>query len=184
MTKPEKRYHLRPEEVETLVKAARGNRHGQRDACLVFMLARHGLRVSEAIALDWDQVDWQAKEITIARLKNGKRATHPLRGDELRMLRPLWNEAGKPKRGTMFLSERGGGLTRRGVALMVERAGQEAGLDPELCHPHALRHACGYALINAGIDVRTVQDYLGHRAISNTVRYTELDPTKFRDCFR
>lgn len=182
MEKPRK--HLRPEEVDKIVKAARNNRNGARDACLIFMMARHGLRVSEALSLDWDQIDWRAKQITINRLKNGNDATHPLRGDELRLLRPLWKEAGQPKRGTMFLSELGGSFTRNGIAMMIARAGEVAGIDPDLRHPHALRHACGYALINDGIDVRTVQDYLGHRNIQNTVEYTKLSQTKFKDVFR
>jgi type 1 fimbriae regulatory protein FimB/type 1 fimbriae regulatory protein FimE len=51
-------------------------------------------------------------------------------------------------------------------------------------HAHMLRHACGYALANAGHDTRAIQDYPGHRAIQHTVRYTELSPTKFRNFWR
>jgi len=62
---------------------------------------------------------------------------------------------------------------------MMERAGVEAGLGLKV-HPHMLRHACGFALANAGHDTRAVQAYLGHRNIQHTVRYTELAPDRFK----
>ena len=51
-------------------------------------------------------------------------------------------------------------------------------------HAHMLRHGCGYALANAGHDTRAIQDWLGHRSIQHTVRYTELAPTRFKDFWR
>ena len=70
-----------------------------------------------------------------------------------------------------------------GFQTLVERAGMKARLDFK-AHPHMLRHACGYALANDGVDTRTIQGYLGHRSIQHTVRYTELAPTRFRELFR
>jgi site-specific recombinase XerD len=54
---------------------------------------------------------------------------------------------------------------------------------PEV-HAHMLRHACGYAMANAGHDTRLIQDWLGHRAIQHTARYTELSPVRFKDVWR
>jgi site-specific recombinase XerD len=51
-------------------------------------------------------------------------------------------------------------------------------------HFHMLRHSCGYALANAGADTRAIQDWLGHRSITHTVRYTELSTTRFKDFWR
>ena len=65
---------------------------------------------------------------------------------------------------------------------MVVRAGEAAGFGR--VHPHMLRHACGFALAKAGQDTRRLQDYLGHKSINSTVRYTELDASKFRDFWR
>jgi site-specific recombinase XerD len=62
---------------------------------------------------------------------------------------------------------------------MIERAVQAADLQIK-AHPHMLRHATGYALANQGTDTRTLQAYLGHRNISNTVRYTELAADRFQ----
>ena len=66
---------------------------------------------------------------------------------------------------------------------LVKRAGQRASLAFQ-AHAHMLRHACGYALANAGHDTRALQDYLGHKNIQHTVRYTELAPTRFKDFWR
>ena len=63
---------------------------------------------------------------------------------------------------------------------MMLRAGEEAGL-PFPVHPHMLRHTCGFYLANKGIDTRAIQQYLGHRNIQYTVRYTELAPHRFLD---
>ncbi len=79
----------------------------------------------------------------------------------------------------MFVTERGGPLTRSTVNKLIERAGRNAEIEFPV-HPHMLRHACGYYLANKGIDTRTIQDFLGHVSITHTVRYTELAPHKFK----
>jgi integrase len=74
------REHLRPEEIERLIEAARGNRYGGRDALMILMAYRHGLRASEVTDLKWEQVDFDRSEIHVNRLKGGTPATHPLTG--------------------------------------------------------------------------------------------------------
>ncbi len=172
------REHLTEDEVNALMKAA-GNigRHQHRDRTLILIMFRHGLRVSEAIDLRWDQVDFKVGSIYINRLKNGKPATRFLEGDEMRTLRRLKRE--QALNPFMFVTERGGPLTRSTVNKMVERAGRNAEIGFPV-HPHMLRHACGYYLANKSIDTRTIQDYLGHVSITHTVRYTELSPHKFK----
>jgi integrase len=172
------REYLTLDEIQALMKAA-GNigRHQHRDRTLILIMFRHGLRVSEAVDLRWDQVDFKAGSIHINRLKSGKPATHYLEGDELRALRRLRREYAKSP--FIFVTERGGPLTRSTVNKLVTRAGREAKMGFPV-HPHMLRHACGYYLANKGIDTRTIQDYLGHVSITHTVRYTELSPQKFK----
>jgi site-specific recombinase XerD len=80
----------------------------------------------------------------------------------------------------LFVSERGGPLTARTVHHIVAMAGEAAGV-PFPVHPHMLRHACGFYLANKGVDTRALQQYLGHRNIQHTVRYTELTPQRFQD---
>lgn len=172
------REHLTLEEVEAMMKAAGiTGRHQHRDRTLILTMFRHGLRVSEAVDLKWDQVDFKAGSIHINRLKNGKPTTHYLEGDEMRALRRLRREY--PYSPFIFVTERGGPFTRSTVNKLVERAGREAEFGFPV-HPHMLRHACGYYLANKGVDTRTIQDYLGHVSITHTVRYTELSPMKFK----
>ncbi len=176
------REHLTPAEVAKLIDAAKGNRHGHRDAVMILVAYRHGLRVSELCDLRWEQVDFRAASMHVRRVKKGSPATHPIRGDELRELRRLQREQ-DPKSPFVFTSERGTPFTTAGFAMMIERAGKAAKLGIK-CHPHMLRHACGFALANKGHDTRSLQAYLGHKNIQHTVRYTELSPTRFKDFWR
>jgi integrase len=176
------REYLTEAEVERLISAARNNRWGHRDATMILVAYRHGLRVSELVDLRWDQVDFRTAALHVRRVKQGTPSTHPIIGDELRALRRLQREQ-EPKSAFVFTSERGVPFGTAGFARIVERAGSEARLGFK-AHPHMLRHACGYALANRGHDTRALQAYLGHRNIQHTVRYTELSPTRFRDFWR
>jgi len=176
------REYLTEAEVEKLMVAARHNRWGRRDATMILVAYRHGLRVAELVDLRWDQVDFKTAILHVRRVKAGTPSSHPILGDELRALRRLHREQ-EPKSPFVFTSERGAPFTTAGFARMVERAGIEAKLGFK-AHPHMLRHACGYALANRGHDTRALQAYLGHRNIQHTVRYTELSPTRFKDFWR
>lgn len=176
------REHLTEREVEALIDAARGNRYAHRDATMILVAYRHGLRVSELVDLRWDQIDFATATLHVRRAKKGTPSTHPIIGDELRALRRLHREQ-EPRSPFVFTSERGAPFTTAGFARMVERAGDAAGYGFK-AHPHMLRHACGYALANKGHDTRALQAYLGHRNIQHTVRYTELAPTRFMDFWR
>jgi len=175
------REHLTPSEVEKLIEAARANRYRHRDATMLLVAFRHGLRASELCGLEWSQVDFTGATLHVRRVKNGKPATHPIRGDEMRALRKLQREA--PRSAFVFVNERGTPFSPDGFNWLVKRAGQKAGL-PFQVHAHMLRHSAGYKLAGDGHDTRAIQDYLGHRNISNTVRYTELSPTRFKDFWR
>jgi site-specific recombinase XerD len=164
------------------MNAARGNRWGHRDATMVLVAYRHGLRASEVVDLYWDQVDFRTATLHVRRAKKGSPSAHPIIGDELRALRRLKREQ-EPKSAFVFTSERGAPFSTAGFARMVERAGREAKFAFK-AHPHMLRHACGYALANKGHDTRALQAYLGHRNIQHTVKYTELSPTRFKDFWR
>ena len=173
------REYLTEVEVERLIKAAKAHRYGQRDATMILIAFRHGLRAAELVDLRWDQVELgRNASLHVRRVKHGLASVHPLQGDEMRALRAL------PRQSTfVFTSERGAPFTRAGFAKMIARAGVEAGFKFGV-HPHMLRHACGYALANAGHDTRALQAYLGHKNIQHTVRYSELSPTRFKSFWR
>ena len=174
------REYLTESEVDALHTAAKEGRYGSRDACLILLAYRHGLRVSEVIALRWESIDLSAGLLHVARLKHGTPSTHPLRGPELRALRDIRRIS--PESPYVFTSERGGPMTADNVRKMVSKAGRTAKL-PFPVHPHMLRHACGYKLANDGNDTRAIQHYLGHKNITHTVRYTALSPDRFKGFF-
>jgi type 1 fimbriae regulatory protein FimB/type 1 fimbriae regulatory protein FimE len=98
------REYLTEPEVERLIKAAKANRNGQRDATMILLAFRHGLRAAELVDLRWDQVDLGRNAcLHVRRVKNGIPTTHPLQGDEMRALRELKRSADSP---FVFVSER------------------------------------------------------------------------------
>ena len=172
------REHLTETEIEKLIMAAKGNRYGHRDATMILVAFRHGLRVAELVCLRWDQIDFDSGILHVARRKRGTPSTHPISGSELRALRRLKRES-KPSP-FVFVSERGSPFSVAGFQKLIARAGVAAGFDFQL-HPHMLRHSCGYKLANDGVDTRSLQAYLGHKNIQHTVRYAELSSTRFKD---
>jgi len=179
------RKHLVSAEVEKLLAATQGTRNEARDHCLLLLMFRHGLRVSEACGLQLSQVDTDSRVLHVARLKQGLSTTHPLRGDELRAIKLWLTERAKMKPDTnaFFISERRSPLSRKTAWLMIRDYGRLAGLPVE-AHPHMLRHACGFALADQGADTRLIQDYLGHRNIQHTVMYTATNPARFERLWR
>jgi len=171
------RDYLRLDEVEAMVQAARKTgRHPVRDAAIILMMFRHGLRTAELVALRWHQVDLKAGHLDVHRAKRGHNAKHPLRGPQLRLLREI--QRTYPNSPYVFVSERKAPLSPRSIRAIVARTGKVAGL-PFVPHPHQLRHACGYYLASQGHDTRAIQDYLGHKNIQHTVRYTAMAPHRF-----
>ena len=89
----------------------------------------------------------------------------------------------KAPRRTFFLSERRKPLHRSAVNLLLRKYGEKAKL-PVAVDPHMLRRASGFALADQGADTRLIQDYLGHRKIQHTVRYTATNPARFEKLWR
>src|SRR5215831_12452780 len=179
------RKHLTAREVEKLLAATKGSRNVARDRCLLLLMFRHGLRVSEACGLKLSQVDTESRVLHIARLKAGLSTSHPLRSDELRAIK-TWlaiRAKMKPDTDAFFISERRRPLSRKTAWLMIRDYGEKADLSVE-AHPHMLRHACGFALADQGADTRLIQDYLGHRNIQHTVMYTATNPARFERLWR
>jgi type 1 fimbriae regulatory protein FimB/type 1 fimbriae regulatory protein FimE len=130
------REYLTDAEISKLIEAAKGNRYGHRDATMILVAYRHGLRANELVDLRWDQVDFDTATLAVRRAKKGTPATHPIRGDELRALRRLEREQ-SPKSAFVFTSERGSPFTTAGFARLVERAGETAGLGFKTSPSHA-----------------------------------------------
>src|SRR5215217_1507485 len=112
------REHLTEHEVERLIEAARGNRHGHRDATMILVAYRHGLRASEVCDLQWHQIELDAGRLHVRRAKRGTPSVHPIRGDEIRALRKLRRET-LPREAYVFVSERGGPMSTLGFHHLI-----------------------------------------------------------------
>ena len=173
------REYLRSPEVKTMIRAAKKvGRHGIRDGGIILLMFRHGLRTAELVALKWTQIDLAGGYIEVHRVKHGHDSIHPLRSPEIRALRQIQRDYSDTS--YVFVSERKAPLSTRSIRHIIARAGELAGI-PFQVHPHQLRHACGYYLAAQGHDTRAIQDYLGHKNIHHTVRYTQMSPHRFEN---
>ena len=122
------REYLTQAEVELLIATVKGNRYGHRDATMILLAYRHGLRVSELVDLRWDQIDFASGALHVRRVKRGTPSTHPIIGDELRALRRLQREQ-EPKSPFVFSSERNTPFTTAGFAALIGRLAVRAKLE-------------------------------------------------------
>ena len=164
-----------------MLAAAKEGRHATRDYVLMLMMYRLGVRVSEAISLRRDDLNLRQARMWVRRLKNGLSVEHPIAGDELRAIK-RYLATREDRLPWLFVSERGQQLERTSVFYLVRRAAADAGL-PDV-QPHTLRHSCGYYLANKGTDLRTIQDYLGHRDPRHTVHYTRVAGRRFEGLWK
>jgi type 1 fimbriae regulatory protein FimB/type 1 fimbriae regulatory protein FimE len=172
------RKHLTEREVELLYQGAKGyGMHGARDALMIWIAYRHGLRVGELCGLRWGaHIDFDSGTIRCERLKHGIDSVHPLGERELRGLRQLQKKGGR----YVFTNRDGAPVTELGFRKTLARIGATIPALADLrVHPHMLRHATGYAQANRGMDTRSLQHFLGHRRIENTEKYTAMSATRF-----
>ena len=174
------REYLTDGEVARLIAAAGENRHGHRDATMVLVAYRHGLRAAELVTLRWDAIDFAHGRLHV-QPRSRAAPSRSIRCPAASCGRCAGLSASRTRR--RRLSSRPSAARRsrpRGFA----RWSRGLALPPIFgfpVHPHMLRHACGFKLANDGVDTRSLQAYLGHRNIQHTVRYTELAPTRFKN---
>jgi site-specific recombinase XerD len=145
----------------------------RRDRALFLVAYRHGLRASEVGLLRVEDVDLKALRIMVHRLKGSHSGAHPLQADEAKALKALLRERAVPSP-VLFPSRRGDPIARRTLDWLTKKYGAAADLPPAKRHFHCLKHSIATHLLEAGADLRFVQDWLGHSNIQNTVVYTFL----------
>jgi type 1 fimbriae regulatory protein FimB len=182
------REYLTGEELAKLLAASKtATRNPVRDYCILLLMFRHGLRVSELCMIKLSDINVETREFHVNRLKDCHSGPHELYNGEAPAIKAWLAERAKmaPPEAcdTLFISERRRPLSRLTIWAMIRQVGRGAGLEHLAIHPHMLRHSCGYNLVNKGTDIRIIQGYLGHRWISSTVRYTALDSRRFAKLF-
>jgi integrase/recombinase XerD len=161
-------------------KAAGGEPAALRDLCLIELLYGLGLRISEAIGLKLDQLNLSEGAVLVQG-KGSKQRLVPLGGKvagSLRRYLEIWN--GKGRTDTVLLNRSGRPLSRMGAWKIVQRLSLETGIALAVS-PHTFRHTFATHLIEAGADLRSVQEMLGHTDISTTQIYTHLDQEYLRE---
>jgi type 1 fimbriae regulatory protein FimB/type 1 fimbriae regulatory protein FimE len=159
-------------EIEKLITVARKeSRWGDRDAAMILISYRHGLRIHELCDLRWDQIDFDAALLHLRGIKNGSPSAHPMQSDEVRALRRRRSQQEREGKQSphVFLSERGGPINPKSWNKLRHRIGRRAGID---LHPIMLRQGCRLALTHAGHDARNIRGWLGHR---NTQKHQTED---------
>ncbi|HSJ29486.1 MAG TPA: site-specific tyrosine recombinase XerD [Acidimicrobiia bacterium] len=157
---------------------------GIRDRAILELLYGTGARVSEAVVLDLGSLDLDDATVVLTG-KGDKQRMVPLGREAVAALRawlPVRLDLG-PSSDAVFLNLRGGRLTRQGIFDVVRKAATSAGIEPSEVSPHVLRHSAATHMIEAGADIRSVQEMLGHANVSTTQVYTRVTPRHLREIY-
>lgn len=168
--------YLTAAEVDLLIKGAKKSRYPARNALLILMMFRHGLRVTEATSMKMSAVNFKEARLWVNRLKGSLSTEHPIRGDEIRAIK-RYLATRNDRMPWLFTSNQNQPMTRQNVRSIIATAAKVSDLPP--VNPHMLRHSCGFHLANKGVDTRLIQDFLGHRNIQHTAAYTRTASTRF-----
>lgn len=152
-----------------------------RDRAMIEVLYGAGLRVGELCALDLADIDLEQDLVRVRRGKGGRERRVPMGQAAIEALTDWISERGAEP-GPLFVGKSGRRLTDRTVRRSVARAGQRGGA-PDL-HPHALRHSFATHLLDAGADLRAIQELLGHKSLSTTQRYTHVSVRSLLETYR
>jgi len=178
--------HLTLDDVDRLLVTPPADRLlGLRDRAFLELLYSSGLRVGELVGLDWEDVDEESASVRVLG-KGRKERVVPVGRPALRALAAYAAalvEAGRACRpGPIFRNARGGRLTSRSVARLMERWVLASGTATKAT-PHALRHTFATHLLGAGADLRAIQELLGHASLSTTQRYTHVDLRRLMEAY-
>lgn len=171
---------------------------GRRDRAILELFYASGLRLSELVGLDIEDVNLSGRVVRV-RGKGGKERLVPFNQSTVEALKAMMQDARtmkaaapsrRPAKGAharqryaVFLNQRGGRLTTRSVDRIVRQAARSASV-PGGLSPHALRHTFATHLLQAGADLRAIQELLGHERLSTTQRYTHLDIGRLMEVYR
>jgi len=145
----------------------------KRDKAIFLLAYRHGLRASEVGMLQKNDLNMKQLRVMIHRLKGSISGMHPLQADEVRALK-AYLKTRRDELPYLFPSRKGLPISRAMLDVLMKDYGEKAKLPEEKRHFHVLKHSIATHLLDAGAELRFVQDWLGHSNIQNTVIYTAL----------
>lgn len=179
------------EDVATFIEQPDDSLLGIRDRAMLETLYGAGLRISELVNLDVDDVDTEQGSILV-RAGKGSRSRRIPFGRQARAAIEAYLTRARPElvartgpggaRGALFLNARGGRLTRQGCWKLLKGHAQAAGLSAQVS-PHTLRHSFATHMLDAGADIRVVQELLGHASLSTTQVYTLVSDRRLREVY-
>lgn len=179
--------HLSLEEVSALMDSPDTNvTDGLRDKAVLELIYSSGMRVSELAALDLGDIDPNRLELRV--IGKGRKERIVFVGGAARKAVAEYAEKGRSKLGikqdsrALFLNRFGGRLTVRGIQRIVEKHVNRTAILKKIS-PHSLRHSFATHLLNAGADLRTIQELLGHASLSTTQIYTHLSTERLRKTY-
>ena len=166
---------LTQNETKALLDMAK--QRGARDYAMILLAYRHGLRASEICNITIQNLDLEAGNIRCQRGKSSISNWQQLNKDEVKAV-STWlrkrHDSPQSPSPYLFISRKGSPVSRSQFFRIVQEVGRAAGLPPEKCHPHILKHSVGTHLANAGMPVQVIQQRLGHRNIQNTMKYLQV----------
>ncbi len=161
---------------------------GRRDRAMLETLYSSGIRVSELVGLDILSIDLNDGIITV-RGKGKKERLALLGPDAVRAINrwlddrtELLKQSGK-ETPAVFLNNKGGRLTTRSIGRLLAKHLKSAGLDPRTS-PHTLRHSFATHMLDAGADIRGVQELLGHKSLATTQVYTHVTTQRLQQSYQ
>jgi site-specific recombinase XerD len=166
------RKYLRQDELKALLEAPKR----MRDRLIIKLLYETGMRVGELTALTIGDVELESGEITIQEAKRhaeGRKV--PLVNSWTKTMLRDYIGTRKIRKDPLFVSNKRGALSRRQIERLIEKYGEIVGLDKDKRHPHVLRHTHAVHALKSGIDLRTLQQNLGHSSIEVTAIYLTMD---------
>ncbi|HUW44288.1 MAG TPA: tyrosine-type recombinase/integrase [Dehalococcoidia bacterium] len=145
----------------------------KRDSAIFRLAYYHGLRASEIGTLRAEDIDLTRGRIRIIRLKHSQCGEYPMQHDEIKALK-AWLRERDNDNTWLFPSSRGLPISRRTLDYLMKAYGEKAGIPPDKRHFHVLKHSIATHLLDAGADIRFVQDWIGHKNIQNTIVYAQI----------
>lgn len=160
--------YLSEEQLERFFKVIQN----PRDVAIFRVIYHRGLRASEVGRLQLSDWNRERDRIMFRRLKGSNGGEYHLTSKEVRALK-AWLKVRGPEPGPLFRSRNGNGISQQMLDVLMKRYGKAAGIPPELCHTHSLKHSCATHLLNRGESIEDVQDHLGHASIGSTTHYAK-----------